>query len=99
MASRGLEARTRRRFARRQWGRRWLAWKYVVAAAVLVAVVVGGVWLVYFSPVLAVRGSAAVGRRQLRAAQVRAAAAVPDGEPLARVDLDRIRSRVEAMAP
>ena len=30
-------AQTRRRFARRQWSRRWLAWKYVVGALVLVA--------------------------------------------------------------
>jgi cell division protein FtsQ len=99
MGSRGLEERTRRRFARRQWGRRWLAWKYVVAAVVLVVVVVSGMWLVYFSSVLAVQGVDVGGIRQLSAAQVRAAAAVPDGEPLARVDLDRIRSRVEAMAP
>jgi cell division protein FtsQ len=98
MAERDPAQRTRRRFARRQWARRWLAWKYVVVIVLLVALVVGGVWLVYFSSVLAVKGVEVDGISRLREAQVRAVAAVPDGEPLARVDLDRIRSRVEAMA-
>jgi cell division protein FtsQ len=98
MAERGPAQRTRRRFARRQWARRWLAWKYVVAVVLLVVLVVGGVWLVYFSSALAVKGVEVDGLSRLREAQVRAAAAVPDGEPLARVDLDRIRSRVQAMA-
>jgi len=92
-------AKTRRRFARRQWARRWLAWKYVVAVVLLVVLLVGGVWLVFFSTYLSVQGVEVTGVRQLRASQVLAAANVPDGEPLARVDLDRIRSRVEAMAP
>lgn len=91
--------RTRRRFARRQWARRWLAWRYVVAVMVLVVLLVGGIWLVYFSSYLSVQGVDVTGVRQLSASQVRAAAAVAEGEPLARVDLDRIRSRVEAMAP
>ena len=93
------EARTRRRFARRQWARRWLAWKYVAATVVLVVLVVGGIWLVYFSSVLAVKGVEVDGLHRLGPQEVRAAAGVPDGEPLATVDLDRIRSRVEAMAP
>ena len=92
-------ARTRRRFARRQWARRWLAWKPVVAVVLLIALLVGGIWLVFFSSYLSVQGVEVTGVRQLDADQVRAAAAVPDGQPLARVDLDRIRSRVEAMAP
>ena len=44
--------RSRQRFTRRQWRRRWLAWRYVVAAVLVVAVVAGGIWLVYFSAVL-----------------------------------------------
>lgn len=99
MARPSAAERTRRRFARRQWARRWLAWKYVVAAVLLVVLVVGGLWLVFFSSVLAVQGVQVDGVHQLRAAQVRSAAAVREGEPLARVDLDRIRSRVEALAP
>ena len=91
--------RTRKRFARRQWARRWLAWKYAVAALLLLAGGAGLVWLVYYSSLLSVKGVDVVGARQLRAGEVRAAAAVPAGESLARVDLDRIRTRVEAMAP
>jgi cell division protein FtsQ len=91
--------RTRRRFARRQWARRWLAWKPVLAVVLLIAVLVGAVWLVFFSSYLAVQGVQVTGVHQLSASEVRAAADVQEGQPLARVDLDRIRSRVEAMAP
>jgi len=90
--------RSRRRFARRQWARRWLAWKYVVAVVLLIALLVGALWLVFFSSYLSVKGVEVDGVRQLRAAQVRAAAGVPEGKSLAELDLDRIRSRVEAMA-
>lgn len=99
MASRGPADRTRRRFARRQWARRWLAWRYVVAAVALVVLVAGGAWVVYFSAWLSVKGVEVDGVGLLSAAQVRDAAAVPEGEALARVDLDRVRSRVEALAP
>ncbi len=99
MASRDSADRSRRRFARRQWARRWLAWRYVVAVVALVGVVAGGVWLVYFSAWLSVSGVEVEGVAQLSAAQVRDAAAVPEGEALARVDLGRIRARVEALAP
>ena len=89
----------RRRFARRQWARRWLAWKYVVALVVVVALAAVGAWLVLASSVLAVEGVDVEGTSTLSAAQVREAADVPVGEPLARVDLDAIRARVEALAP
>lgn len=91
-------ARSRRRFARRQWARRWLAWKYVVAVVLLIVLLVGALWLVFFSSYLSVKGVEVDGVRQLRAGQVRAAAGVPEGESLARLDLDRIRSRVQALA-
>jgi cell division protein FtsQ len=90
--------RSRRRFARRQWARRWLVWRYVVVALLLVALTAVGLWLVFFSSVLAVHGVEVTGAQTLTATQVRAAAAVPSGEPLARVDLDRVRSRVESLA-
>ncbi len=91
--------RSRRRFARRQWARRWLAWKPVLAVVLLVALVAGAVWLVYFSSYLAVKGVQVTGTEQLRAAEVERAAAVPDGKPLATVDLDRIQARVQSLAP
>lgn len=90
---------SRRRFARRQRARRWLAWKPALAAVLVVGLIVGGVWLVYFSSYLSVHGVEVTGVEQLDAAEVERAAAVPTGEPLATVDLDRIRTRVEALAP
>ncbi len=90
--------RSRRRFARRQWARRWLTWKPVLALVLVLALVVGGIWTVFFSSVLAVDGVEVDGATTLRAAQVRAAAAVPTGEPLAQVDLEAVRRRVEALA-
>lgn len=90
--------RSRRAFARRQWARRWLTWKYVLAAVVLLALVVGTVWLVFFSSVLAVKAVDVAGEERLRADQVRSVAAIPDGEPLARLDLQAIRARVQALA-
>jgi cell division protein FtsQ len=90
--------RTRRRFARRQWARRWLTWKYVVGLAVVLALVTGTVWGVWFSSLLAVQGVQVSGASSLGAAEVRRAAAVPQGEPLARLDLRQIQARVEALA-
>jgi cell division protein FtsQ len=90
--------RSRRRFARRQWSRRWLAWKPVVAVLLVVALLVGGIWLVFFSSYLSVQGVQVTGVEQLKSADVERAAAVPHGDPLARVDLERIRTRVESLA-
>jgi cell division protein FtsQ len=90
--------RTRKRFARRQWARRWLAWKPVVAVLLLLALVAGSFWAVFFSSWLAVSGVEVAGASRLSAADVRSAAEVTAGEPLARVDLDKVRARVEALA-
>ncbi len=90
--------RSRRAFARRQWRRRWLSWKYVVAAVVLVGLLVGGVWLFLFSSALAVQTVDVQGEAVLKPAEVRAVAGLTDGEPLARVDLDDVRTRVQSLA-
>ncbi len=91
--------RSRRRFARRQWARRWLAWKYVAAVLLLLVGLVASVWLVFFSSVLAVTDVEVAGLDTLQSDEISNAAAVPTGTPLARVDLDQIRTRVEALAP
>lgn len=98
--------RSRRRFARRQWRRRWLAWKYVVALGLLVGAVVVGVYAVYFSSWLSVKSidaqiqaTSGPGVERLSADQVAAAADVPTGRPLARVDLAAIRTRVQGLLP
>ena len=90
--------RSRRAFARRQWARRWLTWKYVLLVLLLVGLLVGGAWLFWFSSYLAVRTVEVSGADRLGDAEVRAAASVPAGEPLARVDLAIVRARVQALA-
>lgn len=89
--------RSRRRFARRQWARRWLTLRYLVVAGVLLVVVGGGLYAVYFSDALSVREVDVVGARTISAADVETAAAVPRGSALATVDLDAIRFRVKAL--
>jgi cell division protein FtsQ len=90
--------RSRRAFARRQWARRWLTWKYVLLAVVLVGLLSGTVWLFWFSSYLAVRTVDVSGAERLDAAVVRRAAAVPEGEQLARLDLATVQARVQALA-
>ncbi len=91
--------RARRRFARRQWARRWLAWRRVLAVLLVGAVVGGSVWLVLFSPVLAVSKVTIDGHEVLDPGEVRRTAAVPGGDPLATVDLGAVTARVETLAP
>lgn len=91
--------RSRRRFARRQWARRWLVWRYLLAAAVVVALVGGGLYLVYFSETLSVQGVDVVGTETLTENDVIVAAAVPTGGPLATVDLLAIERRVASLEP
>lgn len=87
----------RRRFVRRRWARRWLAWRRLVVAVLLLALVAGSVWLVFFSSVLAVNGVRVEGTRVLTTDAVRRAAEVPTGTPLATVDLDSVAVRVERL--
>lgn len=101
-APQSAEDRTRRRFARRQWRRRWLAWRYLVVLVALVLVAGFGIWAAYFSSWLSVKGvdiTGVSGSTTLTTRQVRRAAAVPTGGPLLRADLDAVRRRVAALAP
>ncbi|QCX27183.1 cell division protein FtsQ/DivIB [Nocardioides jishulii] len=92
------EERMRRRFARRQWARRWGVWRPLLALLAFVVVVAAGVWLVWFSDVLAVEKVSVSGTDHLSASEVRAAADVPMGRPLARLDLAGAERRVESLA-
>ncbi len=94
-----LLERNRRRFVRRQWARRWLRWRAVVALVLAIVLLVAGIWLVFFSSVLTVKGVDVRGLQELRIEQVRGIAAVPTGEPLARVDVGAIAERVGRLAP
>ncbi|GAA1911928.1 hypothetical protein GCM10009737_11760 [Nocardioides lentus] len=88
-----------RRFSRRRWARRLAAWRTTLALAAVAVVVGVTVWVVGWSQVLAVEGVEVTGADEVLSADgVRAAADVEAGQPLARVDLDRIEARVEALA-
>lgn len=93
------EERMRRRFARRQWARRWGVWRPLLVLVALVTLVGTGVWLVAFSSVLAVEDVVVEGTDHLSEADVREAADVPLGDPLARVDTEAVARRVQALAP
>ncbi|HEY3531288.1 MAG TPA: FtsQ-type POTRA domain-containing protein [Nocardioides sp.] len=91
--------RSRRRFVRRQWLRRWLVWRYVIGSVLLVVLSVAGVWLVFFSSTLTVKHVDVQGESLLSQEQVLAAAKVPVGAHLAELDLGAIRTRVAGLAP
>ncbi len=63
-----------------------------LGALVLVLVLLAG-WMIWFSSTLATRQVAVDGAQELSAGQVRDAAQVPMGRPLARVDLQAIAER------
>ena len=80
---------------RRRSRRRALVRAGIVGALVLLLAAAG--WLVAFSSVLAARQVTVAGQHELTVAQVRTAAAVPLGRPLARQDLDAIAARTAAL--
>lgn len=96
---RTAEERSRRKFSRRQWRRRFLAWKPIVAALLVIALVATAIWYVLFSSHLAADKVEVTGAALLTDSQVIKAARVPLGEPLATMDLGSIQRRVEGLAP
>ena len=90
--------RSRRRFARRQWRRRWLAWRYLLAVVLVLALVGGGVWAVWFSSWLDVDIIDVSGAQTVEASDIRARSGIDVGEPLARVDLASAERRIGALA-
>lgn len=94
----GPQDRMRRAFARRQRARRWLTWRYVLAAVLLVGAVGFGVYAIYFSSWLRADTVQVVGNAQLSEKQVLATADVPLGGPLATVDLHEIEVRLKSLA-
>jgi cell division protein FtsQ len=84
------------RRARQRRLRAALPWALTGGVLVLAAVLA---WIVLGTGVLGVREQRVTGANLVTPAQVRAAAAVPDGVPLARVDLAGVRARVTALAP
>lgn len=90
--------RSRRRFARRQWRRRWLAWRYLLAGVLVLALVGGGVWAVWFSSWLAVETVDVSGAQTVEAADIRARSGIEEGDPLVRLDLAGAERRIGALA-
>lgn len=95
MAERPPRDRSRRRFARRQWARRWLAWRPVLAVVLIVGAIGFAIYGLYFSPWLRLEGADVTGTSQLSEAEVLAAAELPIDDALVRVDLDQIEARLE----
>jgi cell division protein FtsQ len=88
-----------RRFMARSRQRRLraaLPWAVGVGAVAAVGLLV---WTVYGTSVFGVREVRVVGAAVASVDQVRVAAAVGTASPLARVDVDEVRARVEALAP
>lgn len=90
-----LAARAR---AERSARRRRVAKRFGLGAAALVPIALLG-WLLLASPLLAVRHVAVTGTTRLTPDQVRAAADVVRGTPLARVDAGAVVRRVSALRP
>lgn len=84
-------------FTRRRWRERLRRARPWIIGVLVAALVVTGVWLVYFSSVMVVAGVEVGGNRDLSAARVESVAEVPRGEQLARVDLLAIKARVETI--
>jgi cell division protein FtsQ len=88
----------RRFMARARQRRLRAALPWAVTAGV--ALVVGAlIWIVYGTAVFGVRDVHVVGTQMLSSLDVEQAAAVPMNQPLARVDLDAVRARVQRLAP
>ncbi len=75
--------------------RRRRRWPWVVALTLIVALLSGGVYAVFFSSLLAVRSVTVTGADETLTGHVRSVVTVPEGTPLARVDLDAVASTVE----
>lgn len=92
--------RSRRRFARRQWRRRFLAWKWVIALLLVIVLLCVGIWAAYFSSWLQVKGVDIEGDHAMATPKlVEEYAKVPVGDPLVTADLDGVRLRILANLP
>jgi cell division protein FtsQ len=88
---------TDERFAARAAYVRRRRFKRVAVSVLAVVLVATGLWIVMFSSVLAVRRVAVDGETTLSESQVRQAADVRIGQPLARINVTAIEARVASM--
>jgi cell division protein FtsQ len=95
-ATRRTSPRSQRQKSRRSWRRK----AFALTAIVLVLALLGGsLWVVYFSDVLVTKRVNVVGVHNLTPMQVSFAAQIPLGVPLARQDLDAIAARTSTLRP
>lgn len=87
------------RFAEKLRQKRRRTWRRIAGVVLLVALVVAGVWAVWFSSLLDTRDVEVVGTEYIPVKRVLAAAAVPTGTPLLRLDTDAIAEGVSELAP
>ncbi|MFT4227549.1 cell division protein FtsQ/DivIB [Micropruina sp.] len=92
----GVSDATERLDLRRRRGRRRRVLLIAIAAAVVVVLGVLA-WLVFGSSVLGVKDVEVQGAKLVAAAEVERVADVPAGQPLARVDLDAVATRVSGL--
>ncbi len=85
-----------RRAGRPERSRRW---RRILLAAVVAVVVAAVAWMIWWSPLLAVREVRVLGATTVSEQDVRDAAGVPLGTPLARVSADDVTRRVESLGP
>jgi cell division protein FtsQ len=88
----------RKQFARRRLVRRLVALRPLLVGLAVVLAAAGLVWVLFFSTLLATESVEVRGTGVVSAARVRELAAVPMGEPMARVDTDAVRARIEDLA-
>lgn len=91
------ERRTRARFARRQWARRWLRWRPLLGAVVSLTLVLVGGWLLFFSDTLSVHDVEVSGNDLASDARVLRALGDVEGEQLVLVDIDDATRRVGSL--
>ncbi|GAA3117089.1 cell division protein FtsQ/DivIB [Streptosporangium carneum] len=72
-------------------------WRPAFLALLTVGVVGTAAWLVFFSSVLGVRDIQVVGNLAIPAQQIRQAAGVADGTPLATVDVTEVENRLKGI--
>lgn len=72
-------------------------WRSAFLALLTVGVVGTAAWLVFFSSVLGVRDIRVAGNLGIPAQQIQLATGVPEGRPLAIVDVDEVEARIKGI--
>lgn len=72
-------------------------WPWMVALALVIILLAGAVYTVFFSPLLGLRSVTISGAPDELTAKIRTVVDVPNGTPLARIDLDDIAAGVESV--